>query len=128
MANVKMWYPINNASGSVSNMAFATHAGFIDLTGTPMKKKARPGDRRADETQAQKNFREADLLYQQFPQSRRDQWRKAVKKPHVSAYALWMKECMTCFHSGRNAPIDPSISGGYSGAKVVCNSLIPPPT
>lgn len=56
----------------------------------------------------------ADLLYQRFPQSERDMWRHATKRPHMSPYDLWMHEAIPYLNEGLSPPDQPSHHGGYS--------------
>jgi len=56
-----------------------------------------------------------------------DVWRKWLKAPHMSPYDLWMKECTECFRRGHYAPLEPSISGGFSRRKVIPHYLFQPP-
>lgn len=56
-----------------------------------------------------------------------DLWRKAVKKPKMSAYALWIHEATRCARNGEYYPDVPSISGGWSLDHVVPGFRFQPP-
>lgn len=56
-----------------------------------------------------------------------DLWRKAVKKPKMSAYALWIHEATRCARNGHYYPDRPGVSGGWSLDRVVPGVLFQPP-
>ncbi len=59
-------------------------------------------------------FKKCDKKYQQLSLQQRAPWRAAVKKPHISGYNLYMKECVSLLIKEENFPDCPSVSGGYS--------------
>ncbi len=72
-------------------------------------------------------FKFCDLAYQSFSDEEKAQWRDAIKKQGMSAYDLWMKECLTLVNSGENPPDEPSVSGGWSTASVAAGTTRPLP-
>ncbi len=60
-------------------------------------------------------FQFCDLIYQGFTPEQKAAWRDALKKNGMSAYDLWMKECLPLVNDGQNPPDNPSVSGGYTG-------------
>ncbi len=42
-----------------------------------------------------------------------DLWNKAVKRPNLSGYGLWISEAVACAKNGYYYPDVPSVSGGY---------------
>lgn len=60
-----------------------------------------------------------DQIWVNQTEAWRDKWRKAIKRPHLSGYALWMREAMSCAFANLNLPDDPSASGGFSTRALV---------
>lgn len=73
-------------------------------------------------------FQTADKYYSAFPEAQKQVWRDAVKKPVMSGYTLWMKECLYLWGQGLNSPLRPSISGGYTCEKAITGGPYPPPS
>lgn len=65
-------------------------------------------------------FTAADLSYQKMSDPDRLTWKKALKKPGMSAYELYMKEAISALINSGRYPECPSVSGGFS-----CSSVIP---
>jgi len=57
----------------------------------------------------------------------KDLWRRAVKRPHFSAYDLWLYESIGCARAGLYLPDVPSISGGYSRNNLIPGTTWQPP-
>jgi len=64
-------------------------------------------------------FRLADKMYQQMPTPKREVWKAAIKKRHISAYDLWMSEALWLMNRGYNPPDGPSSSGGFTPARAI---------
>lgn len=73
------------------------------------------------------SWKQCDWLYQMMTEEQRLVWRKAIKKPHMSGYDLWMKECVSLSVKGKNPPDLPSVSGGYSTALAIPGTTWLPP-
>jgi hypothetical protein len=73
-----------------------------------------------------RQWQQADAIWVGQDETWRQKWRNALKKPGISGYDLWMKEALTCCASNRFLPDDPSISGGWSTAKVIPGVTWPP--
>ncbi len=71
-------------------------------------------------------WRTADALWVSQPESWRQMWRDALKKPSMSGYDLWMKEALTLCSQNKYLPDEPSISGGWSTKKVIAGVTWPP--
>ncbi|MBA7536907.1 hypothetical protein ES705_29172 [subsurface metagenome] len=69
-----------------------------------------------------KAFTLCDKHYQQMNSDEKKKWKDALKKPGMSAYELYMKECLCSLIGNGHFPYKPSQSGGFS-----CRSLIPGP-
>lgn len=69
-------------------------------------------------------FRYCDLLYQQFSPEEKALWQRGIKKSGMSAYDLWMAECLTLTIQRKRPPDYPSISGGWSNTKVAEGSTL----
>lgn len=67
----------------------------------------------------------ADLQYQGFTIERRTEWRRALKKPNMSAYDLWMHEAIPHHLRGLNPPDHPSNSGGYGTTELNPGTVLP---
>lgn len=128
IALVKLMYPLAGITGRFDGSFWNTTKNGIQLKAASPFKKVKHGLPVKPDKLPCKAFQLADQLYQGMTQETKDIWRKATKKSGMSTYDLFMKECLTCFNSNRNAPATPSISGGYSVGKVLCDSLVPPPT
>lgn len=70
-------------------------------------------------------FRHCDWLYQQMTAEQKLVWKRARKRRGISAYDLWMSECLALTIQHKRPPDIPSISGGFSTAKAVAGSLLP---
>lgn len=127
MALTKLMYPIVSIIGRYDNAYFRSLKAGLSMRSLPPHRIKHKNLAVAPKILACRAFKVADLLYQDFDQATKDKWRKAVKKPNKSPYDLWMQECLTCFNAGRNAPETPSISGGYSNDKVLCDGNFPAP-
>ncbi|MBA7534182.1 hypothetical protein ES705_26428 [subsurface metagenome] len=66
-----------------------------------------------------RQWKQADAIWVAQSENWRQMWREALKKPGMSGYDLWMKEALTLCSQGNNLPDVPSISGGWSTAKVI---------
>ena len=56
-----------------------------------------------------------------------EQWRAALKRPHMSAYDLWMHESVYLAANGSYLPDAPSRSGGWSNAPALPGTRLQPP-
>lgn len=95
MAIVKMMYPIAEIGGQTINAEFRTFNGITTMTRRMPSRKTKHGKKKDPSHPACKAFLKADLMYQGFVEATKMIWRNAIKKPHTSAYDLWMKECLT---------------------------------
>lgn len=59
-------------------------------------------------------FTLCDERYQNMTEDERDTWRNATKKPGISGYELWMKECLYSMIHYKTMPITPTESGGFT--------------
>ncbi len=89
----------------------------------PHKRKLELGSPAANPCQ---QWQQADAIWVNQGESWRQKWRDALKKPGMSGYDLWMKEALTLCSQNKNLPDDPSISGGWSTAKVIPGDTWPP--
>ena len=55
-----------------------------------------------------------DKIYQDLPFTQKTLWKISVKKPAMSGYELFMKECMSAAIREQKEVRSPSCSGGYS--------------
>lgn len=127
MARIWTGYPITAVHGNFGSGEFAMNRGDILLR--PRK----PTGHRKHEyhfnpaKQECKNHKWADLIYQMFTPAQVGVWRRALKAPHKSAYDLWMMECLYLFNRGLSSPLEPSVSGGYTGKKAIPGGPYNPP-
>jgi len=121
-------FPIVSIKGRFDGSFWRTDKDGIKLLPAKPYNKVKHGLKVKPDKLPCKIHQKADELYQGFTEETKAEWRRAIKVPFKSAYDLWMGECMTCFFRGENAPSHPSISGGHTWDKVVCDSLIPPPS
>lgn len=112
MAKVIMGHPIVEVHGRFATGIFVR--GSQQLRAVPPPKKPKKGI----ETCPCKSWTHADWLWSHgFVDT--DQWRKAVKRPGMSGYDLWMREAVHLASQGHYFPHMPSISGGWSASKCV---------
>lgn len=64
-------------------------------------------------------FKYLDLQYQGFSDEEKTKWRRAVKKPGLSGYTLFMSEGLYLLTKGKCFSGEPSISGGYNAKKAI---------
>lgn len=70
---------------------------------------------------------QADHLWASGQVANKDEWRAAVRRPALSGYNLWMKECFRRFFQDEFAPAHPGPSGGWSDMAGLPGTLFPPP-
>ena len=117
--NTFLGFPITEAHGRFANNMFIQKKKGSSMSfrlSRQRRYKRNPKKPFKKECQAHKY---ADWLYQQKSESDISYWRSKLKKSHMSAYDLWMKECMACFLNYGTSPFVASVSGGFSTKKVV---------
>jgi len=128
MARVKIGYPIADVWGKMGNLVFVRYPWGIDIQQyTPMASRV-AGEKALANNISCTRFAKADKLYSAFPESEKNIWRRAVKKPGITGYTLWMKECLYLWGRGESSPLKPSISGGYTREKAIPGGPYPAPT
>lgn len=128
MAIVEPMYPIVGLHGTFGTGFFQTKDFGIDLVQRDSLARSEGQRQRAQESVPCQGFMKADKLYSSFPESEKQVWRDAVKRPVMSGYTLWMSECLYLWSKGLSSPLKPSISGGYSPKKAIPGGPYPPPT
>ncbi len=71
-------------------------------------------------------FTACDLAYQRMSAAAKKIWKDAIKKPGISAYELYMKECLATMIKTGTYPDGPTDSGGFS-CRLVTPGLIAAP-
>jgi hypothetical protein len=127
VARVAPMYPIVGLSGPMGTGYYTTNKWGVDLVQRNTLARSYSQKKRIASGVKCQGFSSADKIYSGWPDSKKDVWRDAVKKPVMSGYTLWMKECLFAWSKGWYAPDVPSISGGYSCRRVVPGHTYPPP-
>lgn len=114
MAKLKFKPLVYDIRGKMGGAIFKRHPYSDQTVLEPTRKNRRALPPTPLQKIQQERLAAADTFYKQMPQSERDTWKAAVKKNHLTGYQLFMKECLGLFSQGRNGPVVPSISGGYT--------------
>lgn len=128
MALVEVMYPIVSVRGKMGDALFTTTPHGIDLDQTRPLQRTATMKKRTALSKPCLGFKKADKIYSNWPEHKKQVWRDAVKKPGISGYTLWMKECLHLWGKGEYAPDVPSISGGYTYEKAIPGTTYPPPS
>lgn len=121
---------VDGVSGRLGSHQFTKHpyikGGKFAIKET---KPHKPADRPDDDPRncPCKAFKSCDAQWVAMTEAQKAVWIGAVKKPGMSGYDLWMKECLTCYNDGLPSPGEPSASGGYSTSFVNCSGGVNPP-
>ena len=123
------WGPL---ADQVWNPAFRKHG--------PAARRKKPHSTDVHRSPKQKcpceSFTICDLSYQNMSGPDKSLWKAALKKPGMSAYELYMKECLSTAMRTATYPECPSVSGGFSCGSVIAGAaieqegfigLVPPP-
>jgi len=108
---IKLGHPVLSATGRLGEF-------YLAADGTVLRAHPHPRPPGLEKNHCPcKAWKHADWLYANGKVDA-TAWRKALKRPNMSPYDLWMRECMACFSKGLYAPDHPSISGGWSRDKI----------
>jgi len=128
VAIVDVMYPIVTVHGKMGTALFTTTKAGIDLDQRREIDRSNIMKKRTALAKPCLAFKKADKIYSNWPEHKKQVWRDAVKKPVMSGYTLWMKECLYLWGKQEYAPDVPSISGGYTCEKATPGNTYPPPS